>query len=1022
MGKLGFGEFQLDKTNALLMRGDEFIALAPKPFDLLCFLASRPGDLVSKDELINAVWAGLNITDTSLSVAISALRSALGDSAQEPRFIETVPRRGYRFVASVFEPDNISSGESAGQKNTAQSLASALRPRWWVGRTKLLDKVEALLQQSLAGNRQLVFITGEAGIGKTTFVEMAMEDVSRCGAGVLWGRCIELFGTDEAFYPLIEALQEGCCGADGAELIKALRLHAPTWLAQMPGLLEHKDRGALQTEVFGATRERMLREFCELIENLSVDRPWIIVLEDLHWSDFATLDLLSRFARRDRKANVLVFATYRNTDALIGRHPIREIHHDLQIHGRSSEFALDRLSPAEVEDYLKLRFGEAGIVQTLAERIYKRTQGQPLFVVSIVDYFIAEKAIEDIEGHWCFSGDEAVAPEGMPSDLKDMIARQIDRLPPDKQGLLEIASSAGVEFSAALVASVFSRDFVEVESDFEALARTGHIVAYIGIADWPDRTIAGLYAFQHALYQEVLYQRLSPGQRVRTHRRLGDTLEAGYQSKTHEIASMLARHFEAGYDFAKAVSYLGKAAENAAQRFSNREAESYLTHGLQLVERLPAEDRAQHRLKLLHQRAWVRRSAADFGGASDDLNRVIAIAADTGELFLEVRGLMDLSRFNLYGDRAKSLEAADLAFAKCHTLEDEVFKAVVKSNIGILNIVLKGWTNQDAILCREAIKVIGDTQDPYIMMRRAAIENIIQCMTSEYADCARASTQGKQFAQTIGDVWLYVLFMSMEAYAFLHLGEWGKLQESVAAALAITEKNANLTALSLSQLTNAYFHAEAMDYETAIKICEETLTPEVDKNLFNFFWGRNVLAKAYLGAGDLPAALAQFNEIIHRIEVEGALMDTNLYYYFYCNTGEYWLAAGDLLRAREQATRLYEIAKPPQERTYLALAHRLLATIAMAQGDLIEAELQLARALPIVEHSDLPLAAWRVYLTASKLYERLENSGKAIDLRNRAERVIEKLASNFDAQDRRRAIFLAGFASSEMGSARQVAY
>ena len=99
----------------------------------------------------------------------------------------------------------------------------------------------------------------------------------------------------------------------------------------------------------------MLREFCDLMEVLSVDRPLALVLEDLHWSDLPTLDVLSRLARGDRRASVLVLATYRPVDTMIGGHPVRRLHQDLAIHGRCSELRLDPLSRAEVEHHLALR-------------------------------------------------------------------------------------------------------------------------------------------------------------------------------------------------------------------------------------------------------------------------------------------------------------------------------------------------------------------------------------------------------------------------------------------------------------------------------------------------------------------------------------------------------------------------------------------------------------------------------------------------------------------------------------------
>lgn len=363
-GELLFGEFRLDPANALLWRSSDRVALQPKPFEVLCCLVKQAGRLVTKDELLDTVWPNLHVTESSLSVSINALRLALGDDSKAPRYIETVTRRGYRFIAPVSGAAHVEAGRQPDAKAQAPPYRAASQPHWWVGRAGPLDALDDLFEQAAAGNRQVVFITGEAGIGKTTFLEMFVERVSHRGAGLLWGRCIEHFGTDEAFLPLIEALQDHCGAAGGPVLLKMLRDSAPTWLAQMTGFLDARDRAALQSEVFGATRERMLREFCELVEVLSLERPWVIIVEDLHWSDYATLDILSLFAHRQQKASVLILATYRPVDVLIGGHPARTVHQELQIHGRCTELALDRLSLPEVEQYLVLRFGDAEMGKT----------------------------------------------------------------------------------------------------------------------------------------------------------------------------------------------------------------------------------------------------------------------------------------------------------------------------------------------------------------------------------------------------------------------------------------------------------------------------------------------------------------------------------------------------------------------------------------------------------------------------------------------------------------------------------
>jgi DNA-binding winged helix-turn-helix (wHTH) protein/tetratricopeptide (TPR) repeat protein len=998
-GELAFGGFRLDRANALLWREHDRVVLAPKPFEVLCCLVERAGELVTKDDLLDTVWSDLHVSESSLSVAMNALRSALGDDRLAPTYIETVTRRGYRFIAPVTVVSSSSIEQPPEQQASAPAIMAHSRARWRVGRIAPLEILEGVLQQVLAGKRQVIFVTGEAGIGKTTFVGMAMERMARSGVGVLRSGCNELFGTHEAFLPLIEALQELCRAADGASLLKALRDHAPTWLAQMPGLLGTEDRAAFQREVFGATRERMLREFSDLMEGLSAERSWVIILEDLHWSDFATVDVISRIARRDRKAAILVLATYRPMDVAIAGHPIRTVHQDLQIHGRCTELALDRLTLPEVEHYLDLRFTSPNWTKALAERVFGRTGGQPLFVVSLVDHLVAQGAIVDVDGQWQLGAEEAISHDDMPRDLREMITRQIDRLTPDEQRLLETASAAGSEFSASLAAGALDRNILEVEQICEELARAGQVLAAAGIAEWPNGIVSGNYAFQHALYQEVLYQRLAPGRRVDTHRRVGQSLEQGYGARAPEVASALALHFELGHDFSKAVRYLGLAAESSAQRFSTREAANYLTRALDLVVHLPADERSAARLKLLHQRGWAWRAGGDFVRSLEDLTEMVACAVQTGQLRAEVNGLVDLSRFCLYVDRRQCLGLAEQALAKSRAIDDAAFGALVQGNVANLNLMLKGWRAEDAEFCRQAVKVIAGSQDLSMLMRRCSIEMVLEFLRSDYPACCAATRRGRELARVIGDVYLFVLYNTIEAFALLYLGEWGEVQQSVAAALAITVRNLNAQAGTLCRLTIGWLHAESQDFERAAKCGEEMLNATVEANPFNFFIGRSLLAKAYIGLHNLPLARMHLDAIDRRIETDGVPMESLIIPQYFLNRCEYWLEAGDLGLARQAAARLHEVTVVAPDRPFLALSHSLMAKVAMAAGNPQEARAQLSRAISIVRNAQLPLAAWRVYATAADFYDSVGEVEKAIKCRCRSDQAVGSLANSLEQSD-----------------------
>jgi predicted ATPase len=211
-----------------------------------------------------------------------------------------------------------------------------------VGRERELTDLHQWLERVRQGARQIVFLTGEPGLGKTTVVNAFVEEAAGAGdVGLARGQCIEHYGGGEAYLPVLEALGRLCREPEGAALLPMLEQQAPTWLAQMPGLLSAPALEAVQRRVVGATQQRMLRELAEAVEVLTVSRPLLLVLEDLHWGDYATLDLLTYLARRLGPSRLLVLATYRPVEVLLRGHPLQTVKQELVLHGLGVELPLE---------------------------------------------------------------------------------------------------------------------------------------------------------------------------------------------------------------------------------------------------------------------------------------------------------------------------------------------------------------------------------------------------------------------------------------------------------------------------------------------------------------------------------------------------------------------------------------------------------------------------------------------------------------------------------------------------------
>jgi DNA-binding winged helix-turn-helix (wHTH) protein/predicted ATPase len=641
---LEFGPFRLDLVAERLWREAQAVPLTAKAFAVLCYLVRHAGRLVTRDELIAAVWGLPAVSDAALTVCMGEIRRVLGDTARPPQFLETVRGRGYRFGTAVrVGPSPL--GEVAGVPGRSPDLL--------VGRAAELGQLQQCWAQACEGCRQVVFITGEAGIGKTTLVDAFVAQVTATAA--VWsarGQCIEHYGAGEAYLPLLEALGQLGRGPDGAQLVALLHQVAPTWLVHLPALVPAADDEAVQRRAGGATRERMLRELAEAVEALTAAHPLILALEDLHWSDGATLDWLAVVARRRAAARLLVLGTYRPADAVVQAHPVRRVTYELQVHGQGVELALGALAEAEVAAYLRQRFGAGAQPAGLARVLHQRTEGNPLFLVTVAEELVRRGVVQPGPAGWALAGSVAAVSGAVPESLRQLVEQQLEQLPPEAQQLLEAASIVGLEFTAAAVAAAVEQGVEAAEDRAATLARRGQFVQIHGEAEWPDGTVTTRYGFRHALYREILYERVPVSRRLRWHRQIGRRLEAGYGPQACEVAAELAEHFMRGRDTERAVQYLYYAGEQAVQRSAHQEAMIHLTKGLELLATLPATlARAQQELDLRMALGSVL--IATKGQAAPEVEqtyaRARALCAQVGEmpqLFPTLRGLY---RFYLGG-------------------------------------------------------------------------------------------------------------------------------------------------------------------------------------------------------------------------------------------------------------------------------------------------------------------------------------------------------------------------------------
>ncbi|MGO4395248.1 AAA family ATPase [Variovorax sp. M-6] len=570
---LSFGAFLLDEANARLSNGEFVVPLPPKAFSLLCALAGRPGRLVEKATLLDVVWPRQDVNEAVLKTTVNQLRSALGDDPRQMRFIETVPRRGYRFAEQVTHCRPVEGGAGVGVARGQAFVMPDGRPgRRLIARDTALQQLEASWLRALNGAAQVVMIAGDAGIGKTTLIDHFTSHVGEVLIGR--GQCVEQVDAGAPYLPVLEALNVLCHNCIGLPAL--LRTIAPAWLAQMPWHMASDDRLALQAELAGTGPGRMLRELGELLDCVAQTSPLLLVLEDLQWSDRSTLQLLDYVAGRRSPARQMILVSLRPTRTGGGTHPAADLRTTFRLRGLAKDLALAPFSATEVGDYVAQRFPGVVAPRHLIQTLYAHTDGLPLYVATLLD--AADQAAPGRPRGIEAAADGSVLdwlssqPLRVPESLAHLIERQIESMEPADIALLEAAAVIGVKFWTQPVATMLGRPLQAVRAQVDALTRKGHWLIALTTERLNDDTFDGRSAFRHALYRHAIYDRTGPAVRAHLHRCAAWALEAAARLGLSVGPAELAVHHERSHNLPRAVRYGVDTAQLAITRFAPFEA------------------------------------------------------------------------------------------------------------------------------------------------------------------------------------------------------------------------------------------------------------------------------------------------------------------------------------------------------------------------------------------------------------------------------------------------------------------
>ena len=606
----------------------------------------------------------------------------------------------------------------------------------FIDREKEIATLQGLLKEVLQGVGYLVLIEGETGIGKSRLVEELRkwaEDALDKELRFLSSKCL-YHGSGDPYLPFMDALRGYYEQRDSARDVSSISTVPGSPLTGARAGAKIIDLRHLQQE-----RDRMFGNITQLITNIAEEMPLILFLDDIHWADNPSLQLLQYLARNTKSVGVLIIGAYRPEELqkVEGKaHPLIDIMHRMSRENLITKITLNRFDLADVTTMIGSIFEYREIPKEFIEQIYETTEGNPYFIEEVIRSLIEEKIIDyqDNDGYEKID----LGPIKIPETIRDVVVRRINRLNDDSIKILRYAALIGRVFDYRVLFKVAEMDEERLLDCLDELIGARLIHEDLGMKE--ER-----YKFDNTVISDVAYEDLSRSRKRVIHRKVGEVLEELNKANIDAVIYDLARHFYRGKYYGKAVTYLMRAGETAESLYALEEAQNYYKLALNGLSNLEGEESLENkqqkitlfsRLGKISQIIGKWQRAVGYHGQTlvlleetkNDLKKVESEPRELGDFSPKLLRKSWLDERAAEANRAMgyikshrsewddALECYDQALEISMRIND--FYGVAESNRGLGYIYWRNGEYDDAIAHYERgienIEKIRDHQDPSI--------------------------------------------------------------------------------------------------------------------------------------------------------------------------------------------------------------------------------------------------------------------------------------------------------------------
>jgi hypothetical protein len=781
---------------------------------------------------------------------------------------------------------------------------------------------------------------------------------------------------------------------------------APTWAAQMAEL--RTEQRELPPAPIDVARSRMVREGNNLFEALATARPLLLVLEDLHWADYATVDLLSALCRRRSASKLMLVVTYRTEELGSARHPLQQMARDLAARKYGREIELRPLPGPAIAELLAGGPDGAPTSEAFTKFIQERSGGNPLFIELILDFLQQHGLVERAGRRWWPLAPISEPAIATPPTLRRILEAKIDGMPVEARRALEAASVMGLRFDPPTAAPAAEMDKQSFEAICEAFSKKTCTVRRDDLMRLPDGDLVQSYAFRHAVFRQVLYNEIAPSRRARLHRAIGARLEEIYPpDQRSDLAVPLAQHFAAAHDWPRALDYFRSALRVANDRFARRDALAIIEHASALAAQIPDHTRVLTELEFLERRGALQAVAHDPDAGETHI-RLADLARRHGDVDAQCRALLGLAYVMSWDDLGNSRGILDAVLTLSEQQSDPIQRDVTRVSAYVRRLWGFGWNRADAARCEEALKRLTGRGDS-LSIARAQMSFSMACMVSsryqethDLIDCSYPVLRDNAHKLVEIDlgraVWMRHIGIPWSLFA---RGAFGAALNELDSSLAVFEKEDDRSAVLSYQVYRGVLRFHAFDFEGVQWDCEPIVSLStnpatsairilpVDRRIALIFRGL-----ADVGLGNHPTAAALFRMAESEMKARPVHLD------WYWRLALEWgmvtllIATGDHTGAVTRAEGLCALAEQTDERAWQALAYEARARTALACGDMIKAIDSVDKGLAACAGLQAPVAELRVLATGAMTFRAAGDAARAIRHIGQGQMIRKQLAES----------------------------